>query len=121
MSLASNNSIILNTSGLIHLENGNLDAARRILRKAEKLDGSRPEIYANLGHVYNRIEKPDLAEENYRKALELDSKSYDAFVHLALLLRKQGRLNALNTDYSYFLAQQTADPGILMIKGHRFR
>lgn len=117
MSLASNNSIILNTSGLIHLENGNLDAARRILRKAEKLDGSRPEIYANLGHVYNRIEKPDLAEENYRKALELDSKSYDAFVHLALLFRKQGRLNALNTDYSYFLAQQTADPGILMIKG----
>ncbi|MEQ8733645.1 MAG: tetratricopeptide repeat protein [Rhodospirillaceae bacterium] len=117
MSLASNNSIILNTSGLIHLENGNPDAARRILRKAEKLDGSRPEIYANLGHVYNRLEKPDLAEENYRKALELDPKSYDAFVHLALLLRKQRRLNALNTDYSYFLAQQTADPGILMIKG----
>ncbi len=117
MSLASSNSTILNTSGLIHLESGKPDAAKKILLKAEKLDGSRPAIYANLGHVYNRLDKPAFAEASYRKALKLDPNSYDAFVHLALILRKQKRLGELNANYSDLLTRQPTDPGITMIKG----
>ena len=53
----------------------------------------------NLAIVYENLGQPDLAEEAYLRALEVDDLFYPAKMNLALLLARQGRLEEAETLY----------------------
>jgi tetratricopeptide (TPR) repeat protein len=64
-------------------------------RRALAIDGSNPRVYASLGRQY--LEAPQMfggdvhkAIENLRKSTQLDPKSDETFVWLAIALRKSG-------------------------------
>jgi tetratricopeptide (TPR) repeat protein len=64
-------------------------------RRALALDASNPRVYASLGRQYLEAPKMyggdlDKAIESFRKSTQLDPKSDEAFVWLAIALRKKG-------------------------------
>ena len=90
-------------------------------RRALALDASNPRVYASLGRQYLEAPKMyggdvDKAIESFRKSTQLDPKSDEAFVWLAIALRKKGDQagaqqalqEALKLNPQSAFAQQTA-------------
>lgn len=57
--------------GLGHLRQGSTEKAKEPLKNALELDSSSAEAYAALAVVYQYEMEPQLADENYRKAISL--------------------------------------------------
>ena len=73
--------------GDVFLAQNKLDKARVAFKKAEELGyNPRCEVYSQLGTVYFKMGRYDLAEKNYRKAIELKDDHQDAKSNLAILL-----------------------------------
>lgn len=78
--------------GNVFLAQNKLDRARVAFRKAEELGfNPRCDVYSQLGIVYFKMGKYDLAEKNYKKALELTPGHENAKSNLAILLYLQGQ------------------------------
>lgn len=66
------------------------DAALAEYVAAQHENADRPEAHLNLGGLYASLRKPDQAEAEYRKAIELDPAFVPAYVNLADLQRATG-------------------------------
>ena len=68
-----------------------LDAAVAEYVASQEINADRPEGELNLGLIYMRLGRADLAEQHYRQALKLESSFAPAYVNLADLYRAQQR------------------------------
>jgi len=79
------------------------------LQKANQLKPSAT-IFFELAYAYNNYGKKDEAKENYRKALELYPKYYDAYKNLGDIFFDEGNYaSALNFFKKYFDVTKTPD------------
>ena len=69
-------------SGLVHLSNGQYEAAVIAFKKACALDPNNQEVWANLGRAYYLIDEYVNAANCYRKVTDLDPKDKNAYSNL---------------------------------------
>lgn len=75
--------------GIGYLRQGNLQAAREKLLRAIKEEPDLATAHSALGLVYERLEDPDGALREYRKAVDLDLQNPDSLNVLAVFLCSQ--------------------------------
>jgi Tfp pilus assembly protein PilF/ADP-heptose:LPS heptosyltransferase len=117
LSQSSRNPSVLNSYGLILLDQGKVKLAQKMFIKAIKLEKSMAAAHANLGHAEAKIGQLDKAEESYRRALDLNPSLPDALIHLALLLRDQGRISEYDFPSDFLSDTPSPHPGLAMIQG----
>ncbi len=117
LSRSSKNPSIFNSYGLILLDQGKLEAAQKMFVKAINLDKSMAAAHTNLGHAQSKLGQQRMAEKSYREALRLNTTLPDALIHLALLLRNEGRLSSFNFPPDLLSETPAAHPGLAMVQG----
>ncbi|MBN1434716.1 tetratricopeptide repeat protein [Candidatus Fermentibacterales bacterium] len=80
-----------NDQAIAHFNNAEYALAEDAMMKALERDDSRPELWANLGHIQAAQKKWDDSEQSYRKALQLDPELAPALSGLGGLLISAGR------------------------------
>lgn len=97
LALDSNHYESYNLLGLIHFKKQNFFQAASAYEKCLELRPDQPEVHNNLGFVYQELELPDKAEEEYKKAYSIDE-NFNASFSLAKIYFGQNKLE-LALDY----------------------
>jgi predicted AlkP superfamily phosphohydrolase/phosphomutase/predicted Zn-dependent protease len=77
--------------GIIHFEEGDMDAALACLLKAEQSDPHLPDLHLRIGETYLRQKRVQDAERAFQRALEIDGDSPEAHLGLAVVRLRQRR------------------------------
>jgi predicted AlkP superfamily phosphohydrolase/phosphomutase/Tfp pilus assembly protein PilF len=77
--------------GIIHFEEGDMDAALTSLLQAEQSDPRQPDLHLRIGETYLRLRRINDAERAFQKALEIDGDSPAAHLGLATVRLRQRR------------------------------
>lgn len=93
--------------GLESQNMGNIDSAMALYQKAIELDPMFPDVYNDLGIIYEAKGYYDRAEEVYLKAVKLDPAYLSAYSNLALMYEGQR-----NLDKAAFYWQKRAEMGL---------
>lgn len=75
-------------------DRGELHEAKRILQQVLAASPENPKAHCLMGIVEEAAGETNLAEASYRKAIYLDPSQLEALQHMALLLERQGRIQA---------------------------
>ena len=75
------------------------EAAIEVLEKVIKASHNNSAPYINIAIAYWRIDKPELAEENFKKALEINPEHPVALNEYALFLRDAGKYDEARSLY----------------------
>jgi predicted AlkP superfamily phosphohydrolase/phosphomutase/tetratricopeptide (TPR) repeat protein len=114
--------------GIIHFEEGNMDAALASLLRAERSDPRLPDLHLRIGDVYLRQNRVDAAEQAFGRALEVDGDSPAAHLglatlHLRMRHNEQAAEQALHAvGLQHFLPQGHFHLGVALARlGHAER
>jgi predicted AlkP superfamily phosphohydrolase/phosphomutase/tetratricopeptide (TPR) repeat protein len=77
--------------GVIHFEEGDMDAALASLLKAEQADARLPDLHLRIGETYLRQRRTDDAGRAFQRALEIDGDSPEAHLGLGVVRLRQRR------------------------------
>jgi predicted AlkP superfamily phosphohydrolase/phosphomutase/tetratricopeptide (TPR) repeat protein len=77
--------------GVIHFEEGNMEAALASLLKAEQSDPRLPNLHLRIGETYLRQKQTEDAGRAFQQALDIDGDSPEAHLGLAMVLLRQRR------------------------------
>jgi tetratricopeptide (TPR) repeat protein len=77
--------------GVIHFEEGNMEAALASLLKAEQSDPRLPNLHLRIGETYLRQKRADDASRAFQQALDIDGDSPEAHLGLAMVGLRQRR------------------------------
>ena len=77
--------------GVIHFEEGNMEAALASLLKAEQSDPRLPNLHLRIGETYLRQKRTDDADRAFQQALDIDGDSPEAHLGLAMVRLRQRR------------------------------
>jgi predicted AlkP superfamily phosphohydrolase/phosphomutase/tetratricopeptide (TPR) repeat protein len=77
--------------GIIHFEEGDMEAALASLLKAEQSDPRLPDLHLRIGETYLRQRRNEDAGRAYQHALEIDGDSPEAHLGLAVVHLRQRR------------------------------
>ena len=77
--------------GVIHFEEGNMEAALASLLKAEQSDPRLPNLHLRIGETYLRQKRTEDAGRAFQQALDIDGDSPEAHLGLAMVLLRQRR------------------------------
>src|SRR5580704_10295761 len=77
--------------GIIHFEEGDMEAALASLFKAEQSDPRLPDLHLRIGETYLRQRRNEDAGRAYQHALEIDGDSPEAHLGLAVVHLRQRR------------------------------
>ena len=77
--------------GVIHFEEGNMEAALTSLLKAEQSDPRLPNLHLRIGETYLRQKRTDDAGRAFQQALDIDGDSPEAHLGLAMVRLRQRR------------------------------
>jgi tetratricopeptide (TPR) repeat protein len=77
--------------GVIHFEEGNMEAALACLLKAEQSDPRLPNLHLRIGETYLRQKRTDDAGRAFQQALDIDGDSPEAHLGLAMVRLRQRR------------------------------
>ncbi|HEY1923381.1 MAG TPA: tetratricopeptide repeat protein [Tepidisphaeraceae bacterium] len=78
--------------GVIAAEQKKYDQSIAIWKQYITLSKDAPEGYGNLGYCYELATKPNLAEETYKKGIELDPKNGPCRTNYGLMLARRGKI-----------------------------
>ena len=98
---------VLNTTGLIQVELGQINGAVQSFDAASSLDPKFFEAHMNLGAVNLSFRGFKRAETAYRKAVSLQPNNYEA--HLGLALAVRGLIDDMNFDTNVAEVQRELD------------
>ena len=84
-----------------YMSSGRLDVALQDLKRALELDSSSVEAHNAMGVLYERLDQPAQAEEQFKRALSLDEHNLDVAVNYGRLLCNQ---NNYEQAMKYFRA-----------------
>lgn len=79
--------------GVRYMEAGNYEQALRDMQRAVDLDDDNSDAYNALAVLYQRLDRPDDAQENFRRALRIKSENYGARNNFGRFLCAQGKYN----------------------------
>lgn len=85
-------------------QNGQLQAALATYREALALDETVPELWFNLGNLWQQLQNRDEAETAYRRALQLKADFFQAHLNLANSLRDRGMEEEAVAHYRQVIA-----------------
>jgi len=77
--------------GIIHFEEGDMEAALACLLKAEQSDPHMPDLHLRIGETYLRQKRTEDAARAFRRALDIDGDSAEAHLGLAVVRLRQRR------------------------------
>jgi Flp pilus assembly protein TadD len=77
--------------GILQFASGQWERAVESFRRWLACDPANAEAWCNVGAAYHQLREFALAEEAYRRALEIEPRYREAVVNLALLLTQSGR------------------------------
>jgi tetratricopeptide (TPR) repeat protein len=77
--------------GVIHFEEGDMNAALASLLKAEQSDPRLPNLHLRIGETYLRQKRTDDADRAFQQALDIDGDSPEAHLGLAMVRLRQQR------------------------------
>jgi predicted AlkP superfamily phosphohydrolase/phosphomutase/tetratricopeptide (TPR) repeat protein len=77
--------------GIIHFEEGDMEAALDSLLKAEQSDPHLPDLHSRIGETYLRQRRTEDAGRAFQRALEIDGDSPEAHLGLARVRLRQRR------------------------------
>ena len=80
-----------NNIGFSYFKLGDMENAKISFEQAIRLNPSYHAAYFHLGELYEYQEKYDLAEENFKKAIEIKADIDDYYLKLGMFLQKVGR------------------------------
>jgi len=75
--------------GVIHFEEGNMEAALASLLKAEQSDPRLPNLHLRIGETYLRQKRTEDAGRAFQQALDIDGDSPEAHLGLAMVRLRQ--------------------------------
>jgi type IV pilus assembly protein PilF len=82
--------------GVAYMQQGNLALAKDKLERALKQDPRGPDVHNALAYLYERLDRPQKAEEEYEQAMRLAPGSSDVRNNYAVFLCRTGKVdNAL--------------------------
>lgn len=79
--------------GSVYLEEGNLDDAEKILKKADELNPYTSAINNNLGIIYAQRKEFDKAIKKFEITININPKFADGYFNLGLLYLEKGKKN----------------------------
>jgi tetratricopeptide (TPR) repeat protein len=77
--------------GIIHFEEGDMDAALASLLRAEQSDPRLPDLHLRIGETYLRLKRIPDAERAFLQALDIDGDSPEAHLGLTMVRLRQRR------------------------------
>lgn len=77
--------------GIIHFEEGDMDAALASLLRAEQSDPRLPDLHLRIGETYLRLKRVPDAERAFLQALDIDGDSPEAHLGLTMVRLRQRR------------------------------
>jgi len=104
----------LNRMAINHYNNGEYDLALEALESARDIQEDRPEILANLGHVYAALGEINKAEASFRGALDADPELEPALSGLGALLVTDGRPDETIEFLRSFVEEAAPSSGVLL-------
>ncbi|MBD3369703.1 tetratricopeptide repeat protein [Candidatus Fermentibacteria bacterium] len=97
----------LNRKAIGHFSNGEYGKAIEVLEKAMSMEGERPELLTNLGHIHAAMGDLEKSEESFRKALRLDPELQPTLSALGTLLVEAGRADETLEFLRRFVEDET--------------
>lgn len=97
----------------VYLNLGSNKLAAKTIANAISAAGANPDLYYMAGEVYRRDHKYELAENAYRKALEIDPTFHSAVMGLALSLAEMGDAKEAAASYEKLIVIDPAFPQAL--------
>lgn len=104
----------LNRKAIAHFSNGEYGMAAEVLNKAMSMEGERPELLTNLGHVHAAMGEMDQSEEYFRRALRLDPELQPALSALGTLLVEAGRADETLEFLRRFVEEETPSVPVMI-------
>jgi tetratricopeptide (TPR) repeat protein len=106
-------------SGLASLDVGEKrgDSARARVEARAKAAPNDPAVVLLLGQTYLALNQPRLAEQAFRKVLQLDSSNLDAFSALARIFVVEKRLDEAIAEFSEIVRRRPKDDGTITMIG----
>ncbi|MGN1318038.1 MAG: tetratricopeptide repeat protein [Lachnospirales bacterium] len=80
------------TLGYFYMLKGDYDKALEITNNALKENDKSASAYDNLGQIYYNMKEFDIAEENFKKALEINDSTVDSLYYMALICKNKGNV-----------------------------
>lgn len=84
---------LLNNLSLIYQKNGQLEESIGCLKDSLQEDDSQFKVYFRLGTLFYKLDRYDLAENNYLKAYEMDKRNSMLNLNLSILYKEKGLLD----------------------------
>lgn len=100
----------------INLEMGRVDVAKETFLEAIRMDGARPEAYAELGNLFYGNHAYEHATTFLKEALKRDPHNVDAMVYMGNVLAMTGYLNEAMTTYDSALLEDAQNIKALLSK-----
>lgn len=102
--------------GLLAYQLGEYQSALELMQNSLRLYEAQPAVYANLGLVYTALKIDHLAENAYRRSLELNPQHLQAICNYANLLLKQKRILEAQNLINQGLYKNPNDPELCHIQ-----
>lgn len=114
----ANNVAAYSEVGAVYLEQGNLDKALFVLQQAAARNGSEnAKLQSILGQVYYAQEKLPLAEQAFRKSLELDPTLIETAMYLSFLQLQNRAWSEANSTLEAALKYDPSNAALLNAHG----
>ena len=99
--------VVMKNVGYLSFKIGQKKKALQWYLKAAKHDKKDPNLYYNIGSIYDELKKPELAEKYLRMALELRKGDIEGRLRLAHSLLKKGKLKEAKRYTEEILAKDS--------------
>ncbi|UII24979.1 tetratricopeptide repeat protein [Fulvivirga maritima] len=98
---------------LAYLEIGFQRDAIKLLRNVIAAEPHQARGYFNLGNVYNKLQEPDSALANYRKAIKYDPELKWPYLYSGILFTRKEKYDSALYNYDRFLAIDSTNEEVL--------
>jgi tetratricopeptide (TPR) repeat protein len=106
---------VMKNIGYLSFKIGQKESALEWYLKAANHDNKDPNLYYNIGSIYDELKKPELAEKYLRMALELRKGDIEGRLQLAKSLLNRGELKEAKKYAEEILAKDPGHLGALTI------
>lgn len=89
--------------GYAYLKDNQVVRAKSKFVQAMKLDSNNPRVQSGMAHFYEKVEKIDLAEQHYRKAIEIAEQKSEFYDLYASFLTRQNRFKEAERNFEVAL------------------